>query len=94
MSKTIRLDLYKDNIIKCKLEHIALEVKRGSVVGNMARYLVELGHDLDSTIVVYREDTICFLPMTLSAWAMTQVSENDREFRFVKYQPFEGFNNE
>ena len=90
----IRLDLYEDNIIKCEIEGITLEVKRGSVVGKMARYLVELGHALDSTVVVYRENTICFLPMTLSAWAMAQVSENDSGFRFVKYKPFRGFDDE
>jgi len=94
LCNVIRLDLYEDNIIKCEIEGITLEVKRGSVVGKMARYLLELGHDPEATVTVYRDKTPCFLPMTLSSWAMTQVSENDREFRFVKYKPFRGFDDE
>lgn len=94
MKKLLSLDLFEDTIISCELEGITLDVKRGSVVGKMARYLVELGHDPESEVVVFRGSTLCFHPRTLSKWAATSVKEGDRSIQFVTYRPFGGLSDE
>ena len=81
-------------MVSCEIEGITLDVKRGSVVGKMSRYLLDLGHDPESEVIVYRGSTLCFHARKLSKWADTQVQEGDLSIRFVKYRPFEGLGDE
>lgn len=94
MKKLLSLELFGDTLISCELEGITLDVKRGSVIGKMARYLVELGHDPESEVVVFRGHTLVFHPRKLSKWAATSIKEGDRSIRFVTYRPFGGIANE
>ena len=92
--ETIRLDLSGNYVVSCDKEQISIEVKRGSVVGKMARHLLKLGYAPETLVVVYRNLTLCFHPAPISKWAETQVVENDHTFNFTKFQALEDYSYE
>ena len=92
--ETIRLDLSGSYVVSCDKEQISIEVKRGSVVGKMARHILKLGYAPETLVVVYRNLTLCFHPAPISKWAETQVVENDHTFNFTKFQALEDYSYE
>lgn len=62
---------------------------RGSAIGNLARKLVEAGHDRGERVLVYRGETVCFSGESLGWWADRTVTEGDSSVRFAKWAPFE-----
>ena len=92
--ETIRLNLSGSYVVSCDKEQISIEVKRGSVVGKMARHLLKLGYAPETLVVVYRNLTLCFHPTPISKWADIQVVENDHSFKFTKFQALEDYSYE
>ena len=63
--------------------------KRGSVVGNTARKLIDEGADPLSMAHIMRGETLCFSPAPLKHWAKLTVSETDNiSARFSRWKPF------
>lgn len=63
--------------------------KRGSVVGNMARKLIDEGSDPLSMARIMRGEILCFAPASLDHWAKMTVSETDNiSARFSRWKPF------
>ena len=66
---------------------------RGAPICDLARKLVDAGHDPMRLLSITRNGTLCFKPMTLATWAGLTISEGDnnaRSVRFRKWVPWAG----
>lgn len=66
---------------------------RGAPICDLARKLVEAGHDPKRLLSITRNGTLCFKPLTLATWAELTISEGDndtRPVRFRKWAPWAG----
>lgn len=62
--------------------------RRGSPVCQLARLLVEAGHDAHAPLHIHRDGKLCFRPMALGRWAGLTTSERDGEsVRFERWRP-------
>ncbi len=64
---------------------------RGAPICDLARKLVDAGHDPKRLLSITRNGTLCFEPATLGRWAGLTISEsdnNDRPVRFRKWEPW------
>ena len=73
--------------VSCEPDNYTIVARRGSLVGKMARDLMDQGFNPKASVEVMRDDTLCFEPMTLEAWSKINLVENDTGFRFTKYRP-------
>ena len=82
---TLRINLSGSDTATCS----DLTVKSAkSPICSMARKLIKSGVDGSTAVLVYRGETICFKPATVSEWADRSVSEPDAGSpKFSKYQP-------
>lgn len=82
------MDVFLTGVDTAECEGITVKSKRGSIVGNMARKLIDAGRSPDDILHVYHGKTLCFKPATISAWAGMTVTESDGvSVRFAKYSP-------
>jgi hypothetical protein len=66
---------------------------RGAPICDLARKLVDAGHDPTRLLSITRNGTLCFKPMTLATWAGLTITEGDndtRPLRFRKWVPWAG----
>ena len=66
---------------------------RGAPICDLARKLVDAGHDPMRLLSITRNGTLCFKPMTLATWAGLAITEGDndtRPLRFRKWAPWAG----
>ncbi len=66
---------------------------RGAPICDLARKLVDAGHDPRRLLSITRNATLCFKPMALATWAELTISEGDndtRPARFRKWKPWVG----
>ncbi|WP_342070966.1 hypothetical protein [Yoonia algicola] len=62
--------------------------KAGSIC-DLARQLINAGHDPEALAMIYRDGTLCFKPSKLKNWAKLAVSEEtQRSVAFIKWKPF------
>ncbi len=66
---------------------------RGAPICDLARKLIDVGHDPMRLLSITRNGTLCFEPMTLATWAGLAISEGDndtRPLRFRRWAPWAG----
>lgn len=80
--------------VSCEPDNYTIVARRGSLVGKMARDLMDQGFNPKASVEVMRGDTLCFEPMTLEAWSKINLVENDTDFKFTKYKPYPFTNKE
>lgn len=87
MSCDVLIALVGDHTAICADEPSTLNVtvKRGSVIGTMARMLLLEGYDGEQRMLVFRNKTLCFEPMSINKWAEISLSEGEQSIHFTKY---------